>query len=517
MLSSINGIISDVFLGSVPKLQPNGSNYSNLTELVFASFQQHKFDYSKKLNEKVFHLYEIVQVKQGCILLGDSQAGKTTLATILETALNKAMGNELKIRMAQLRKERLRQVAIEHFEEKKREEENPKNVKGKVSRKKGDDLAALDASATDMNSPKKQDRKKGKKNAAKSRAQLWQDLYKKSKLAKEDVERLKDLLVQRGVETVRVNPKSLMLNELFGEVNRETYVWSEGQFTEHFRRFSLDKTTMKKWIHLDGPVDHYWVENLNSILDENRKMNLPNGETIQLSDGMCLLLETDNLRNVTPATISRCGLVYLARDEVNRPKQIFNQYLQRLPPNLEQVVRDIENQTNWLMPECIRIFNNEKARGTLMLPRVDLHWIVTNYVTLLDSFFGGYWNDYVKQNVQPMEDGSANPNLLKVTNAYGIRERDLLPEDEDNIEPMAILQRFIDQRLDATTGDNYQGISRRADARLAHNDFFNIESRQENSLKYLPIWSEAFVITSLAWTFAPVLTRRAKKQLSAAL
>lgn len=109
---------------------------------------------------------------------------------------------------------------------------------------------------------------------------------------------------------------------------------------------------------MDGPIDHYWVENLNSILDENRKMNLPNGETIQLSDGMCLLLETDSLANCTPATISRCGLVFLARADVNKPKQIFNQYLQRLPPNMADVVKDIENQTNWLMPECIRIFDN---------------------------------------------------------------------------------------------------------------------------------------------------------------
>ena len=96
-------------------------------------------------------------------------------------------------------------------------------------------------------------------------------------------------------------------------------------------------------------------------------MNLPNGETIQLSDGMCLLLETDSLRNVTPATISRCGLVFLSRDEVNRPKQIFNQYLQRLSPNLEQVIRDIENQTNWLMPMCLQIFEEERRRGTLLL------------------------------------------------------------------------------------------------------------------------------------------------------
>lgn len=136
---------------------------------------------------------------------------------------------------------------------------------------------------------------------------------------------------------------------------------------------------------------------------------------------------------------------------------------------------------------------------------------------MLDSFFSGYWNDFVKQNVQPMEDGACNPALLKVTNAYGHRPQDLVPADEENLEPMAILQQFINQRLDATTGDNFAGISRRADARLAHNDFYNLESRQENSLKYLPIWSEAFVITSIVWTFAPVLDRKARKRLSDAL
>lgn len=60
-------------------------------------------------------------------------------------------------------------------------------------------------------------------------------------------------------------------------------------------------------------------------------------------------------------------------------------------------------------------------------------------------------------------------------------------------------------------------MGKRSDARLAHNDFFNLESRQENSLKYLPIWSEAFVITSLVWTFAPVLNKKARQNLSDAL
>ena len=75
---------------------------------------------------------------------------------------------------------------------------------------------------------------------------------------------------------------------------------------------------------------------------------------------------------------------------------------------------------------------------------------------------------------------------------------------------MAILQKFLELRLSATTGDNYE-VGKRADARLAHNDFYNLESRQENSLKYLPIWSEAFVITSIVWTFASVLKKPARK------
>jgi len=62
-----------------------------------------------------------------------------------------------------------------------------------------------------------------------------------------------------------------------------------------------------------------------------------------MSDGMCLLLETDNTRNLTPATLSRCGMIHVDKNETNRPKQILNQFLQRLPPNLNDYVKDLEN------------------------------------------------------------------------------------------------------------------------------------------------------------------------------
>lgn len=73
------------------------------------------------------------------------------------------------------------------------------------------------------------------------------------------------------------------------------------------------------------------------------------------------------------------------------------------------------------------------------MPGIDYHWLIQNYVKLLDSFFSGYWNDFIKQNVTAAEDGTPNPLLLKVGQAYGVRRQDIMPEDEENFEPMAIM------------------------------------------------------------------------------
>jgi hypothetical protein len=83
--------------------------------------------------------------------------------------------------------------------------------------------------------------------------------------------------------------------EMFGKFDSASHVWDEGIFTEIFRSFSKDASTKKKWIVMDGPIEHHWVENLNSILDDNKKMSLPNGESINMTQGMCIILETDSL------------------------------------------------------------------------------------------------------------------------------------------------------------------------------------------------------------------------------
>ena len=120
-------------------------------------------------------------------------------------------------------------------------------------------------------------------------------------------------------QVVTVNPKVMSKTQLYGNYDKLTKLWSDGLLTNLLRKVNdnLRGESQKQfWIVFDGDVDPIWAENLNSLLDDNQTLTIPNGERLHLPSNVKIIFETRSLRNATPATISRCGIVWFDKDIV---------------------------------------------------------------------------------------------------------------------------------------------------------------------------------------------------------
>jgi dynein heavy chain, axonemal len=130
-----------------------------------------------------------------------------------------------------------------------------------------------------------------------------------------------------------MNPKSVSIGKLYGDYEK-VGDWADGILGLTVRDAAADKSEDTHWVMLDGPVDTLWIENLNTVLDDNKKLCLISGEIIKMTQKMTMMFEVEDLQEASPATVSRCGMVYVTPEKLGW-EPLFHKWIASLPEGLK--------------------------------------------------------------------------------------------------------------------------------------------------------------------------------------
>merc|ERR1719281_989774 len=164
------------------------------------------------------------------------------------------------------------------------------------------------------------------------------------------------------VQSHVLNPKAITQAQLYGAFDEVTREWADGIASEQVRiavASGKGGCPDNHWVIFDGPVDALWIESMNTVLDDNKKLCLTSGEIIALTPQMRMIFEVEDLAVASPATVSRCGMVY------QEPKALglaplLPSWLNTLPsPFPDTVKQTLKNLFNALVPSMIKIVRKD--------------------------------------------------------------------------------------------------------------------------------------------------------------
>ena len=110
-----------------------------------------------------------------------------------------------------------------------------------------------------------------------------------------------------------MNPKAITETEMYGKKS-VTEEWTPGVFSKLWEMYnSKQKQSKKYWIVCDGPVDTLWIESLNTVLDDNKILTLPNGDRFPMAETVKLVFEVEAITGRKKKISPMGSVTYLYR------------------------------------------------------------------------------------------------------------------------------------------------------------------------------------------------------------
>lgn len=185
-------------------------------------------------------------------------------------------------------------------------------------------------------------------NAGSGKSSTWKTLAKAFDLS------------NMKTETRDLNPKSISSDDLYGKyINIQTRDFKYGILSKIMKDMGTAQDKNQKWIILDGDLDANWIENMNSVMDDNKVLTLPNNDRIDLLPNMRLFFEIRDLKFATKATVSRAGILYISDEDGYQWKAFKESWIDqmRFRKRIENETRDYF--TKFLEP-CLNYLKSTK-------------------------------------------------------------------------------------------------------------------------------------------------------------